>query len=374
MSEYQYYEFRAIDRSLTEREMRELREISSRAQITPVSFINVYNYGDFRGDPEELMEQYFDAFLYYANWGTRQLMFRLPRRLVDVERASAYCLGEGAALHVKDEAVILEFIFSAEEPDEFIDKEEGETLSSLIPLRADLLAGDWRALYLGWLLSIEMAELDDEVTEPPVPAGLGELTEALESFAEYLRIDEHLIAVAAERSPPLQRSQPTRKEWAAWIHSLPESEKEALLLRVVADEEPHLRGELLQRFQREVADDSSRGEMTIAPPRTVGELLAAAEQRGEEQRRLAAEQEAAERARYLEGLRKREPGLWRQVDELIDAKRPKEYDQAVTLLADLRDLSMWLKREPEFAARIGALLQSHRTKVGLLQRLNRVGL
>lgn len=30
MSEYQYYEFQAIDRPLTEREMRELRAISSR--------------------------------------------------------------------------------------------------------------------------------------------------------------------------------------------------------------------------------------------------------------------------------------------------------------------------------------------------------
>ena len=34
MSEYQYYEFRAIDRPLSERELTELRALSSRAQIT----------------------------------------------------------------------------------------------------------------------------------------------------------------------------------------------------------------------------------------------------------------------------------------------------------------------------------------------------
>ena len=34
MSEYQYYEFQAIDRPLTDRQMRELREISTRATIT----------------------------------------------------------------------------------------------------------------------------------------------------------------------------------------------------------------------------------------------------------------------------------------------------------------------------------------------------
>ena len=47
MSEYQYYEFIALDRSLTEREMKELRAISTRAEITPTNFINEYQWGDF---------------------------------------------------------------------------------------------------------------------------------------------------------------------------------------------------------------------------------------------------------------------------------------------------------------------------------------
>ena len=34
MSEYQYYEFRAVDRPLTKQEMGALRAISSRAEIT----------------------------------------------------------------------------------------------------------------------------------------------------------------------------------------------------------------------------------------------------------------------------------------------------------------------------------------------------
>jgi len=80
MSEYQYYEFRAIDRPLTGQEMASLRAISGRAHITSASFVNVYNYGDFRGDPEALMEEFFDAFLYVANWGTHSLMLRLPKR------------------------------------------------------------------------------------------------------------------------------------------------------------------------------------------------------------------------------------------------------------------------------------------------------
>jgi hypothetical protein len=60
MSEYQYYEFQAIDRPLTPGEMAELRKISSRASITATRFHNVYHLGDFRGDPLKLMEKYFD--------------------------------------------------------------------------------------------------------------------------------------------------------------------------------------------------------------------------------------------------------------------------------------------------------------------------
>ena len=70
MSEYQYYEFRAIENPLTDRQVGELRKLSTRAEITPTSFTNEYQWGNFRGNPRKMMEKYFDAFLYYANWGT----------------------------------------------------------------------------------------------------------------------------------------------------------------------------------------------------------------------------------------------------------------------------------------------------------------
>ena len=66
MSEYQYYEFQAIDRPPTREEMDELRVLSTRAEITATSFTNTYNWGDFKGDPDALMRDYFDAFLYVA--------------------------------------------------------------------------------------------------------------------------------------------------------------------------------------------------------------------------------------------------------------------------------------------------------------------
>ena len=69
MSEYRYYEFLALDRPLTDRQRAELRSISSRAEIRATRFVNEYEWGDLKADPRTMVEQYFDAFLYLANWG-----------------------------------------------------------------------------------------------------------------------------------------------------------------------------------------------------------------------------------------------------------------------------------------------------------------
>jgi hypothetical protein len=54
VSEYQYYEFQAIDRSLTMAEQQELRALSTRARISATSFVNSYEWGDFKGNPSRL--------------------------------------------------------------------------------------------------------------------------------------------------------------------------------------------------------------------------------------------------------------------------------------------------------------------------------
>ena len=83
MSEYQYYEFQAIEHRLTAAEMEELRSFSTRARITPTSFTNDYQWGSFKGNEKAWMEKYFDAFLYFANWGTHTLELAVPSRRQD---------------------------------------------------------------------------------------------------------------------------------------------------------------------------------------------------------------------------------------------------------------------------------------------------
>lgn len=144
MSEYQYYEFQAIDRPLNDADRRSLRELSTRARITSTSFTNSYEWGDFKGDPAELIERWFDLHLYLANWGTRRLMIRFPKRLVDQQRLDGFLSAvDGAELTTSGENLILDIICEEVEPDD--DWEEGPGwLTALAPLRADVLSGDLR--------------------------------------------------------------------------------------------------------------------------------------------------------------------------------------------------------------------------------------
>ena len=152
MSEYQYYEFLALDRPLTEKQRAELRSISTRAEITATRFVNEYQWGDLKGDPRQMVERYFDAFLYLANWGTRRLMFRLPRGVLDAETAGQYCYTDTASLIETGSHLILS-LYVDREPDDYWD-EPGGQLAAMVQARSELAAGDLRLLYLAWLLAL----------------------------------------------------------------------------------------------------------------------------------------------------------------------------------------------------------------------------
>ena len=175
MSEYQYYEFQALDKPLTRQQQKELRSLPSRAEITATSFVNEYNYGDFRGEPQKLMGRYFDAFCYLANWGTRRLMFRLPKTVLDARTARRYCHSDAASVTETADHVIIDLCLERDPDDEWL--EGSGLLAGMIQARSDLAAGDLRLLYLAWLLGIQRADEEDDdfedETEPPVPAGLG---------------------------------------------------------------------------------------------------------------------------------------------------------------------------------------------------------
>jgi hypothetical protein len=186
VSEYQYYEFQAIDRPLDDAAQAEVRSLSTRARITATSFVNEYHWGDFKGDPSRLMERYYDAHLYVANWGTHRVMFRLPCELLDPDVVEGYCVGDQVNAWSTDEFVVLDVTSEDHAGEHDFDYDPETLLSAIVGVRPELAAGDLRPLYLAWLAAYGAWERDedafdrdaDDDLEPPVPPGLRALTAA----------------------------------------------------------------------------------------------------------------------------------------------------------------------------------------------------
>jgi hypothetical protein len=380
MSEYQFYDFRAIDRALTKAEMAELRSVSTRAAITSTSFTNHYEWGDLKADPLKLLEKYFDAFLYVANWGTRELYLRLPQELVEYKVFRAMLPGGSAQVRKAGKSVIVAFENSLEDDD----WDDGTGwMGSLMSLRSDLLRGDLRCLYLGWLLCVQNEEFAENGLEPAVPAGLGKLSAPLHSLIEFLGIDEDLVEVAAAASVPLNAG-PDREELATWIQSLPEKEKNNLLVAAVSGPGERWKNGLLRRFEQQNARRTLSAPDTICR-RTAGDLLRLVHARMEEGTRLLEAKRAAEaarrkaedeanRSRYLDQLGKREEATWNQIAAHIQKRQPNEYDKAITLLIDLRDLAVHQGQVAAFQSALGKLRRTHAAKESFLRRLTKAKL
>jgi hypothetical protein len=255
-------------------------------------------------------------------------------------------------------------------------------MASLIALRAELMRGDYRALYLGWLASLSLCGRDDgDRLEPPVPPGLAKLSASLRALADFLRVEDELIQVAAAGSVGDPPSAPSADELARWVKSLPAADKDAYLLRFVADEgDILLRAELSKRFREATAPKGARLASDTGR-RTVAQLLAARDALVKEKNRKQAERAAREQARRqreqaeartkaLDALARREPAAWREVETLIAMKRPNDYDRAVTLLVDLRELAERSGRTSEADAQIRELRRRHSSKPSFLSRLD----
>ena len=376
MSEYQYFEFRAIDEPLDPCAQRDLRGISSRANITATSFTNSYSWGNLKADPADMLARWFDAFLHVTNWGTRWLAFRIPRSALSEEDLAPYAV-ELIGSRGEGQHTCLHFLLQDEDPGDWVDGEEW--LGSLLPLRDALGAGDLRCLFLAWLVDVQRGYVDEEEEEPPVPPGLKELDTPHESFVEFMQVDRDLLAVAAEASADLAPTGPSRDATLTWLAALDGGDKDRWLFQVLEGDGARLRWALRKRLRdelgattHEAGERRTAGELVERTETLADERMRQQERERAERRRQKAERRAAARQRHLDKLVGREPEVWSQVAELIATVKPKAYDQAIVLLTDLRDLADRSGSRADWDARTRALREAHARKPSLLRRLDQL--
>jgi len=216
-----------------------------------------------------------------------------------------------------------------------------------------------------------------------VPAGLKELSGPLYALIEFLEIDEDLVEIAAQASKPLAAG-PTRRELSAWIRSMPETDKYALLITAVTEQGERWRNDFIRRFRRQSLRQTSDGS-AASERRNAGDLLAAAFARAKERARLLNEQRIAEaakrraedeanRTRYLDQLARREPEIWKRVAAHIQMRQPKDYDKAVILLTDMHDFAVRRGQTARFQTALEKIRQAHAAKESFLRRLAKANL
>jgi hypothetical protein len=321
MSEYQFVHFIAIDRPLNDEQLEFMRRQSTRATVTRREFTNEYHFGDFHGQTLEMMRRGFDLHVHFANYGVRQIMIRLPHGFpggneilepylieYDLEwECDAAGPGGVLSIHPESDGGRWDNNFSGLE----------DLLHELTPVRDMLINGDLRPVYLAWLACQPF-----ESPEPPVPAGMGSLPDALHALANFYEINNDLLEAAAEESDsvtePVEKTLPVQ----AWFKTMSEQQRLQLLEALLADDSGLVRAETLQSIRKTLKTSAWPVRQTS---RTMDDLHRLAEERS--QIRVSRENQAKEKQRKkrLDGMAKNPADTVAKVFTMIATKSTAKY-------------------------------------------------
>ncbi len=383
MSEYQYYEFVAIDRPLTREEMAALRSRSSRAAITPTSFVNEYNWGDLKGDPADWMRRYFDAFIYVANWCSCRLALRVPHSVFRKAELIQYATEENA-LTVDDAGShwIIDWSLNESEDYERFEIEDGRGwMGRLVPLRDELLRGDLRPLYLGWLAGVTSGEVDDEAMEPEVPSDMSQLSASQQALAEFLEIDPDLLAAAAAGSTVIAESSADAEAGInAWLTQQSADDMRTVLKLLLQGQSQQAERQIKSRFlswQKEHVQSA----ISSGKRRRVSELweIAAEAEKGRlqheaEERARQAARERKKREAYLATLAVDFDRCWNAIHQQAERGIASAYDEAKRAIVDLADAYALVSKRDAFDLALRGFMERHGKRSALVRRLVDAGL
>jgi hypothetical protein len=214
-------------------------------------------------------------------------------------------------------------------------------------------------------IAVEIEDIANDTLEPPVPAGLGQLSPALAAFVRFLDIDEALLAVAAQHSEQLRQES---LQLEPWIAQLPAAEQHDFLVRLSRGE-PNLSLLLRRRLQELAMETQPHTQEAKTGRRTIAVLQEAAAVWRQQQQAAEQRQAALAHQRHLEALAAREPQVWQEIEALLEEKKASAYDSAVKLLRDLRDLATSRGEAVGFQQRMADIERTYSNRSALLRRL-----
>lgn len=374
MSSYQQYEFLALDGPISDKGLRYAQSCSSRAEVSRYRWVNSYHWGDFSGSVDRLLE-YYDAFYYFADWGSFRFSLAFPEGCLPKEAVEPYLTegdheyGAGLSCSGGTGRRVLTWDYH-EEAVYWDDLEDmAELLGRLSAIREQVMLGDYRALFLVWLSNFDFEWVDDgEDFIPPVPPGMDRLPVALRCLAEQLRVEEDSLQAAVEFSSGSRIPEST--PIADVVDALSIDEMKQLLVRVAEGAEGRVKVELIQKTRTEaVAVDARRitcaefaeRALKIREAKLREHAIRKAEKRREEEQIRQA---------HLELIFKQAESRWKLLDQLLEKKSASVYDTAARRLRELRDAYGQAGEVDEFAERLSVFRMQYGRRPALMRRLD----
>jgi hypothetical protein len=251
---------------------------------------------------------------------------------------------------------------------------EGEGLiDDLVGIREELMRGDYRSLFLGWLADFNRDECgdseDDAVAMPPIPAGLDRLSPALKRLIEHFPVDGDALAVVAGQS---QSITPERIPMAAVLENLSAPDMRALLARVAEGGGSAVMNELNRQTYPQ-AQTPVDNRMRCAEFAAKAIAMRKERLKNEAKAAAAKRQRAAElRKQHLATVMQRADAIWSELDTLMDQKIASAYDEAAARLLELRDAYAQAGDVGGFQEKLDGFRSRYSNRPAMLRRIEKL--
>ena len=375
MSTYQYYEFMALDGPISDEGLHYAEGCSSRAEVSRYRWKNEYHWGGFSGR-EDLLLQYYDAYFYFADWGSFRFVLAFPEECLSLEAIEPYLRNGdefGSSLTCARQAgrVMLRWDFQEEAVcwDDPVDI--SGMLGRLSGIRESIMRGDYRALFIGWLAGFYPdEEYGSKEMVPPIPDGMEKLSGDLSCLAGHMQLADDAVQAAVKFSPG--GGMPEPMPMSDVVGALSVEEMKRLLIRVGEGEEGRVKTELIKRTVPQVVSDASQ---EISCRMFAEQMLEAERLRKEKELKKAEEKKQAEerlRREHLSRVFAESESRWKQLDRLLEKKTAAVYDSAAWKVEELRDAYAQADECEKFAERLSLFRTRYGNRPALMRRINEI--
>ena len=370
MSEYQYYEFHAIDQPLDSEELESVGKMSSRVRLTPRKAIFTYSYSDFRYDEEAVLVDYFDFMLYLANWGSKRMMMKFPAELVDYDFLKKYEMSveadyeQDVRILKRSGFVLVDVKYSEEDGSGWIEEDYGY---DFLNIRNEIMNRDYRSLFIIWLRFLEdfykSYEFDPDYSFDSrlIPSNLGQLSASGYAVKEFYRVNQDWLDVMRSYSG---KSVQKTVDWEAQILKMSPNSM-ATYLKMILRDEPNLKARLMKELKDEGADNKNDEVSWIRLQEIGDKVKGVAEARKEKEQKEKAHQEQER----MNKMQKNQDRIKQEIRENIERGDRKYYKMAISEILELKAMNDYFDTLEYFEIFLDQIVSDYSRKSSFIRML-----